>query len=246
MVITTLLFFVVARTRWSWSLPKTALIVAPLLLVDSAFLGANIPKIPDGGWFPLLVGAVLLVQMATWRRGRQLVAERIRRAERSVVDVLDDCGDVTTVPGAAVFLFKDAGKAPPALINNLRHNKVLHAQTYLLSIDVTDAPHVRGASRRTITTLRPGCHQVTLTLGYLDEIDVPRELARVELDGQPIDIAQATYFVGREAVSQGDLKGMHPAFEHLYTVLHRGADSATRFFNLPRDRVFEVGTQVEL
>ena len=246
MVITTLLFFVVARTRWSWSLAKTALFVAPLLLVDSAFLGANIPKIPDGGWFPLLVGLILLVQMATWRRGRQLVAQQMRRAERSAVDVLDDYSDVTTVPGAAVFLFKDAGQAPPALINNLRHNKVRHAETYLLSINVTDAPHVESSDRRTVTTLRPGFHQVTLRLGYLDEVDVPNELALAELDGQRIDIANATYFVGRESVSQGDLKGMHPLLEHLYTVLHRGADSATRFFNLPPDRVFEVGTHLEI
>jgi KUP system potassium uptake protein len=246
MVITTLLFSVVARTRWGWSVPRTVVTIVPLLLVDSAFLGANIPKIPDGGWFPLLVGLALLVQMATWRRGRQLVAERIRRAERSAVEVFDDYGDVTTVPGTAVFLFKDAGQAPPALINNLRHNKVRHAQTYLLSIEVTDAPHVEESDRRTATTLRPGLHQVMLRLGYLDEVDVPAELALTTVDGRPIDVDDATYFVGREAVSQGDLKGMHPALEHLYALLHRGADTASRFFNLPPDRVFEVGTPVEL
>ena len=246
MVITTILFFVVARTRWGWSLAKAALVVTPLLVVDSAFLAANIPKIPDGGWFPLLIGLVLLVQMATWRRGRQLVAERIRRGERSVTEVIDEHDDVTIVPGTAVFLFKDAGQAPPALINNLRHNKVRHAETFLVAIDVTDAPHVDGDERRRITTLRPGLHQVQLCFGYLDELDVPAELALVELDGRPIDVADATYFVGRETVSQGDLEGMHPALEHLYTLLHRGADSATRFFNLPPDRVYEVGTHVEL
>ena len=246
MVITTLLFFVVARTRWAWSLPKAVLVVTPLLLVDAAFLGANIPKIPDGGWFPLLVGVVLLVQMATWRRGRQLVAERIRRAERSVVDVLDEHGDVATVPGTSVFLFKDAGQAPPALINNLRHNKVRHEVIVLLAIVMSDAPYVDGPERRRFETLRPGVHQVTLCFGYLDVIDVPAELALVEIDGQPIEGPDATYFVGREAVSQGDLEGMHPALEHLYALLHRGADSASRFFNLPPDRVFEVGSPVEL
>ena len=246
MVITTILFFVVARTRWDWSLAKAVLIVTPLLIVDSAFLAANVPKIPEGGWFPLLIGLLLLVQMATWRRGRQLVSERIRRGERSAVDVFDDYPDVDVVPGSAVFLFKDPDKAPPALISNLRHNKVRHADTYLVAVDVTDAPHENGQDARAITTLRPGLHQVTLRFGYLDELDVPAQLALVEPDGHPIDVDSATYFVGRESVSQGELEGMHPALEHLYTVLHRGADSATRFFKLPTDRVFEVGTHVEI
>ncbi|MDP1821307.1 MAG: potassium transporter Kup [Acidimicrobiales bacterium] len=246
MVITTVLFFVVVRNRWGWSLAKALLVIMPLLLVDSAFLAANVPKIPAGGWFPLLIGLALSIQMATWRRGRQIVAERIRRAERSVEDVVDEFADVASVPGTAVFLFKDAGKAPPALINNLRHNKVRHEETILLSIDVGDAPHIPDDGRRLVSTLRPGLHQVVLCFGYLDELDIPGGLAQVEVDGRPLDLADATYFVGRESVSQGDLKGMHPALEHLYTVLHRGADSATRFFKLPNERVYEVGTQVEL
>ena len=246
MVITTLLFSVVAHTRWGWSRAKTALVVTPLLLVDSAFLAANVPKIPHGGWFPILIGLVLLVQMATWRRGRQLVAAHIRRAERSAVDVFDEYDDVVTVPGTAIFLFKDAGQAPPALINNLCHNKVRHAETYLVAVLVSDAPHVDGEDRWSVTTLRPGLHQVDLCFGYLDELDIPAELALVEIDGTPIDVEGATYFVGRETVSQGDLEGMHPALEHLYALLHRGADSATRFFKLPPDCVFEVGTHVEI
>jgi KUP system potassium uptake protein len=246
MVITSLLFFVVARRRWQWSLGKALLVVTPLLLVDSAFLAANIPKIPAGGWFPLLVGLVLLVQMATWRQGRQLVAAHLRRGEQSAAEVLADTADVTTVDGTAIFLFKDPGQAPPALIGNLRHNRVRHTDIHLLSIEVTDAPHVDDADRLTRTTLGPGLHQAVLRYGYLDQIDVPAELGRRDGDAPPVDGGDATYFVGREAVSQGDLEGMHPALEHLYVLLHRGADSAARFFKLPTDRVFEVGTPVEI
>jgi KUP system potassium uptake protein len=245
MVITTLLFYVVARNRWGWPRAKALLIVTPLLIVDMAFLTANLPKIPDGGWFPLLVGVVLLVQMATWRRGRELVAARIRRGHSNAADVVEDNPDVDRVPGAAVFLFKDPGKAPPALVSNLRHNKVLHERTYLVAIEVLDAPYADGGAT-TVTTLGPGLHQIVLRFGYLDDQDVPAQLARLEVDGRPVDDGEATYFVGREAVSQGDLEGMHPSLEHLYTVLHRMADSATRFFKLPADRVFEVGTHVEL
>jgi len=246
MVVTTILFFVVVRARWHWSAAKAVAVVTPLLVVDSAFLAANIPKIPAGGWFPLLVGVLLLVQMATWRRGRQLVASRIRRAERSVVDVYDENDDVAVVPGTAVFLFRDAGQAPPALVNNLAHNHVRHAATYLVAIDIGSLPHVADADRAEAETLRPGLHQVMLRFGYLDELDVPARLAEVEIDGEPIDVSDATYFVGRETVTPGDLPGMHPALERLYALLHRGADSATRFFNLPTDRVFEVGIRVEI
>jgi KUP system potassium uptake protein len=249
MVITSVLFFVVARRCWEWPLAKALLVVTPLLIVDSAFLAANVPKIPVGGWFPLLVGLVLLVQMATWRQGRQLVADRLRRGERSAADVIDESPGVSTVDGTAIFLFKDAGQAPPALVSNLRHNKVRHSDIYLLSIEITDAPHVDSGDRLTRATLRPGLHQVVLRYGYLDEIDVPGQLARTG-DGDdgvpPVDDGAATYFVGREAVSQGDIEGMHPVLEHLYVLLHRGADSATRFFKLPADRVFEVGTPVEI
>jgi KUP system potassium uptake protein len=247
MVITSLLFFVVARRRWDWPLAKALVVVTPLLLVDSAFLAANVPKIPAGGWFPLLVGLLLLVQMATWRQGRQLVADHLRRGERSAVDVIDHSPGIATVDGTAIFLFKDPGQAPPALISNLRHNRVRHAETYLLAVEITDAPHVDDADRCTRITYREGLHQVVLRYGYLDEVDVHAQLTQSgDDDVPPVDDGEATYFVGREAVSQGDLEGMHPALEHLYVLLHRGADTATRFFKLPPDRVFEVGTPVEI
>mgnify|MGYP001000021654 FL=1 len=246
MAITSVLFYVVVRTRWHWSRAKAAAVIAPLLAVDLAFLAANVPKIPHGGWFPLLVGLVLVVQMATWRRGRQIVAARMRRAERGVVEVLDEEAAAAVVPGTAVFLFRDEGKAPPALITNLEHNHVRHETTILLAIDVTDAPYVTGTDRAEVETLRPGVVQVVLRFGYLDELDVPARLAEVEVDDEPLDLSDVTYFVGRESVVQGDLEGMHPVLEHLYTFLHRNADSAIRFFNLPNDRVFEVGARVEL
>jgi KUP system potassium uptake protein len=246
MVITSILFFVVARKRWGWSLAKTLLTVAPLLAVDTAFLAANIPKIPHGGWFTLLIALGLFVQMATWRRGRELVAARLRRAERTVAEVLEECTDVVLVDGTAVFLFKDAGKAPPALVSNLRHNRVLHANTYLVAVHTTDTPRVDGQDRREVTPIEPGVHQIVLRFGFLEEPDVPAELAQIHVDGRAIAVHEATYFVGRESVVQGDLEGMHPTLEHLFVLLHRGADSATRFFKLPTDRIFEVGTRVEI
>ncbi len=135
MLITTLLFFRVARDRWGWSLGKGLVVCVPLLVVDLAFLSANIPKIVTGGWFPLIVGLVLVTLMTTWRRGRQLVAERIHRGERPIEAVVHEAqaDDVERVPGTAVYMFKDVGAAPPALIANLKHNHVLHQLTLLVS-----------------------------------------------------------------------------------------------------------------
>ena len=245
MVITSILFYVVARRHWGWSVVKAALVVAPILLVDSAFLAANIPKIPEGGWFPLLVAAGLLIQMATWRRGRQLVAARIGRG-RALDEVLHEHAHLARVEGTAVFLFRDLGKAPPALVNNIRHNKVLHEHTLIVCVKTLDAPWVPPAERAEVTEIEGGVHQVLLRFGFMEEPDVPVALQELAATGLPFDPEQATYFVGRESVLSGDEEGMHPALEHLFGILNRGADSAARFFNLPTERVFEVGTRVEI
>ncbi|HYD09636.1 MAG TPA: potassium transporter Kup [Acidimicrobiales bacterium] len=246
MVITSLLFFRVARDKWGWSVAKTSLIVVPLTLVDSAFLAANIPKIPHGGWFPVVIAFGLLAQMATWRKGRQLVAERIRRGERPILDVLAE-HETVTVPGIAVFLFKDAGQAPPALVNNLRHNHVLHQHTVVCSIRTADTPRVALADRIEQTELQKGVHAVVIWFGFMEEPNVPAALALLDLGRRvTLDHDNVTYFVGRESILPTEEEGMHPMLEQLYALLHRGADSASRFFNLPADRVFEVGAYVEL
>jgi KUP system potassium uptake protein len=238
MVITSLLFYVVVRRRWGWSTTKAVAVIAPLLLVDAAFLAANIPKIPDGGWFPVVVAVGLLVQMATWRRGRQLVAARIHRGERPVAALIEACPPVARVPGTAVFLFKDLGMAPPALENNLRHNKVLHERTLVVSVVTVDHPRVDPEERLEVGEVEDGVCHVLLRFGFMEEPDVPAALGELAED--------ATYFVGRESVLATQRPGMNPALEHLYVLLHRGAASASRFFNLPSDRVFEVGAPVEI
>ena len=245
MVITSILFYVVARSGWGWSRVKAALVVTPLLVVDMAFLAANVPKIPEGGWFPLLVAVGLLIQMATWRRGRQLVAIRIGRG-RALDTVLRDSAELARVEGTAVFLFRDLGKAPPALVNNIEHNKVLHDNTLIVCVRTTDAPRVEPSERAEVTEVEPGVHQVLLRFGFTEEPDVPKALS--ELDGQAFTFSpdEATYFIGRESVLSGKVEGMHPAFEHLFGLLNRSADSAARFFNLPAEQVFEVGVRVEI
>ena len=191
-------------------MPKALLLVLPLLTIDLAFLAANVSKIPEGGWLTLLVAVALLVQMATWRRGRQLVAARIHRGERPIAAVLDAANDVKRVDGTAVFMFKDLGKAPPALVNNLRHNKVLHRTTLIVSVETGDAPRVPVEERAIITKVEPGVFQVLLQFGFMEEPDVPKALATIIIRGLEFDPDDMTYFIGRESILAGKAPGMHP------------------------------------
>ena len=246
MAITTLVFFRVLTDRWGWSRVKAMIVCGPMFLVELGFLGANVPKIPHGGWFALVVAIVLMVQMQTWRRGRQLVAIRIKRGERPINEVLDELPEIKKVAGTGVFLFKDLGFAPPALVNNLHHNKVLHRTTLIVSVETADEPRVDPTDRAVVTKVEPGVFQVLLNYGFMEDPDVPQALAALDVRGLVFEPADVTYFIGRESVVAGKAPGMHPVFEYLFVWLNRGADSAVRFFNLPDAQVFEVGSRVEI
>ncbi|MFM8600861.1 MAG: potassium transporter Kup [Actinomycetota bacterium] len=246
MAITTLIFYRVLTDRWGWQRWKALALCAPLLVIEAGFLGANIVKIPHGGWFALLVGVGLMVQMQTWRRGRALVADRIHRGEQDLEPFLDATEDISRVAGTAVFMFKDLGKAPPALVNNLRHNKVLHRTTLIVSVDTADRPRVPFDERYEIKKVAPGVFEVQLEFGFMEEPNVPVTLSAIDHPGLHYDEDDVTYFIGHESIVAGKVPGMHPLAEHLFVLLNRGADSAVRFFNLPTDRVFEVGSRVEI
>jgi KUP system potassium uptake protein len=246
MAITTLIFFRVITDRWNWSRTRAFIICVPLLLIELGFLGANVIKIPHGGWFALAVGAILMVQMQTWRRGRILVAARIHRGERPIEDVLDEAEGIKRVTGTAVFMFKDLGKAPPALVNNLKHNKVLHNTTLIVAVDTADEPRVSAEDRATVKKVAPGVFQVEVSFGFMEDPDVPKVLAAIIHPGLEYDPEDVTYFLGHESIIAGKAPGMNPLQEHLFVFLNRGADSASRFFNLPTERVFEVGSRVEI
>ncbi len=248
MAITTLLFYRVVVDCWGWSAPKALAVCVPLFVVDMAFFAANVPKIPDGGWLPVIVGLGLVVQMTTWRRGRAIVARILERGRRRTDDVVEEAlaGGATRVPGTAIYMFKDPGCAPPALVSNLRHNHVLHETTIVLSIVTADVPRVEPATRSSITAHGGGVYEVVLTFGYMDTHDVMGELRQLQLAAGGINPDDVTFFLGRETVASIPKGDMPRWREHLFIVLNRGAASAARFYQLPRQQVFEVGTQVEI
>jgi KUP system potassium uptake protein len=247
MAITTILFMAVAMHRWRWSRARAYAVGVPLLVIDLAFIGAQIVKIPHGGWFALAVGGAQFTLMTTWRKGRQAVATQIRRLLTPISEFVDRMRSDPPhrVPGTAVFLVKDAGATPPALLVNLRHNKVLHEKVLLVSIVTADMPSVPADERSTVTVVGPGIWQVVLTFGYIDNPDVPNALSSIggELTIHPDEIS---YFLGRESVVSTPHPTMNIWRERLFILQLRTSASAARFFSLPADRVFEVGTTIEI
>jgi KUP system potassium uptake protein len=249
MAITTLLYMGVAIHRWNWPRARVFALGLPLLTIDFGFLVAQIVKIPHGGWFALAVGIGQFTMMTTWRTGRSIVARQIRRAEIPIDQFVDSLPEREwqRVPGTAVFLFKDAGATPPALLENLRHNKVLHEQVLLVSVDTADVPNVPEAGRAKLVRVGPGIWQVSLTFGFVDDPNVPAALQFLgEHSHLHVDPEETTYFLGRETVLATPERNMHPLREHLFVMQNRTAASAARFFSLPARAVYEVGTTIEI
>jgi KUP system potassium uptake protein len=247
MGVTTVLFYFFARSTWGWSAAKALALCVPLGLLDFAFFGANVFKIPEGGWFPLLVAALILVAMTTWRTGRRVVAERMAVGRITVDEFIRSLPEeVTRVPGTAVFMFRGDGVAPPSLRTNTQHNHVLHEHVVLVSILTDTVPYVADEDRITTSNFGYGVHQVVARHGFMEEANVPDWLDGVQLDGLTINSSEVTYFLGRETVIPSEVVSMAPWRERLFAVMLRTAASASRFFRLPPDQVIEVGSQVEI
>ena len=247
MGITTVLFYFFTRAKWGWSTGKALAVCVPLAILDFAFFGANVFKIPAGGWFPLVVAAVIMVAMTTWRTGRRVVAERIAASQVTIEEFMRTLPeDVVRAPGTAVFMFRGDGTAPPALRTNTMHNRVLHERVILLSVRTDSVPYVAADQRFEIIEFGRSIHQLTAHHGFMEEPDVPAWLDGLEVGGVPIVVDDVTFFLGRETVIPSDVVSMAPWRERLFAVMLRTAASASRFFRLPPNQVVEVGSQVEI
>jgi KUP system potassium uptake protein len=248
MVITTILFYAVVRRRWRWPRWLALAVCGTFLAIDVAFLAANVPKIPHGGWFPLVVGAIVFTLMTTWKQGRQLLAEQLRRGTIPLKTFLDSLNveDVTRVPGTAVFMYSNPHGTPPALLHNLKHNRVLHETVLILTVETEDVPRVSPTERLELVPLDHGFYRVTLRYGFMEEPDVPRELERLRLPGVQLAIARVSFFLSRETLLPTRRHGMALWRERLFSWMTRNARPASAYFNLPPNRVVELGMQVEL
>jgi len=247
MTIDTCLLAVVLFRLWHW--PKWAAI--PLLglffLVDGAYLTANLTKIPDGGWFPLLVGLIVFTILTTWAKGRHLMMARLREAAMPIkVFISSAATSATRVPGTAVFMTSSADGVPHALLHNLKHNKVLHERIILLTVKIADVPFVRQAERVKLEHLGHGFHRLVLRYGFMEEPDVPAALALVTGCGDKFKMMDTSFFLARQTLLASSKPGMAIWREKLFAWMLRNAESAMEFFRLPTNRVVEVGSQVEI
>jgi KUP system potassium uptake protein len=247
MVITTILFAIVARSRWGWPLRNVILLTTGFLVVDLAFFAANAVKIVAGGWVPLVLAIVFFTLMTTWKRGRELLAGILRQGALPMELLLDDLKRrrIPRVPGTAVFMTSGTDGAPVVLLHHLKHNKVLHEEVILLSVQSAEVPDVDDADRVRVESLGQGFFQVIATFGFMETPNVPAVLVRARSAGVRAAPGETSYVLGRERLLPHGTSNMARWRKKLFAFMSRNARSATEFFGLPANRVVELGAQIE-
>ena len=248
MMIDSVLIFVVMRRIWGWGLPLSLALAVPLFTIDLAFLASNSLKIPEGGWFPLAVGAAVFTLLTTWKRGRALLMQRLNE-DSMPLDVFIESISSSPPPrvdGTAVFLTSTVDRVPHALLHNLKHNKVLHEQVVFLTVHTRDIPRVPVAERIAIRDLGCKFWGLDASYGFTEEPDVQMLLDLCGTHGLEFDTMDTSFFVSRETLIPSVAPGMAHWRESLFVAMSKMAVKATDFFNVPPNRVVELGTQVEL
>jgi KUP system potassium uptake protein len=248
MVITTILAFFVARERWGWSPLRAGAITGLFLVIDLTFFGANVIKIQHGGWFPLLIAGLVYLVMTTWHTGRRMVVKMLAETEVPLTIFFDTVRlkAPVRVPGTGIFMTARPEGAPPILVHHLKHNKVLHQQIILLTVTVVDVPTVDPASSIEVEPLGNGFHRVVARYGFMDDTDVPTALERARNQGVSWQEEDTTFYLAHLTLFANAHIGMSTWRDKLFVFLSRNARRATNFFNIPPDRVVEIGIQIEI
>ena len=249
MAITTLLLFFVMRERWGWSAGTAGLVAALFLLADLSFFGANMLKVAAGGWFPLVAGVAVFTVMATWRRGRGILADRLAQRVEPLEEFLGRIAEKPPirVPGTAVYMTSRHWGTPPILPHQIEHLHVLHEQVVFLNVQTEDVPRVPASERLEVESLGEGFHRVLVHYGFMQSPNVPVALRGCAAFGLEVDPEATTYYLGRETlIPTGEVPGMTIWREKLFAFLARNALRATAFYHIPSKRIVELGLQVEI
>jgi len=246
MVVTCMMAFIVIWKMWRWSMLAAAALIVPFLIIDLTFLSANMLKVVQGGWVPLALGGLIMMIMYTWRRGTRILYDKTRRLETPLDDLVRmlERKPPARVPGTAVFLTSDPKSAPTALLHSLKHYKVLHEKNVILSVETTHTPRVESAKRVQIEPVGSTFMRVILRFGYMETPNIPRALAIARRLGWHFDIMSTSFFLSRRTLRPAPHSGMPHWQDRLFISLARSANDATDYFQIPTDRVVEVGTQV--
>ena len=247
MFCTACMFGVLTFKVWKWPPLVAGFFTGLFLLIDGAYFAANIPKIPDGGWFPLVIAAIAFTMLTTWATGRGILRERL--AEDSMpfdLFLKSVCPKVRRVAGTSVFLASTVEGIPPALLHNLKHNHILHDRVVILTVETQSVPHVPPAQRCAVEELGSGFYRMIIRIGFMDEADIPAELSTEVRAGGPFKPMDTSYFLARQTLIASKRPGMAIWREKLFAWMVRNAESAMVFFRLPTNRVIELGSQLEI
>ncbi len=248
MVITTFLIGFLAHRVWNWPLWRVISVFLVFLVVDIAFFGSNLLKVHQGGWYPLFVGGIILLVMATWRTGRRILAHYMSLNAIPYEKLFEriEKDKPVRVPGSAVFMASDIQVAPPALVHNLRHNKCLHERILVIRVATRDVPHIPFGNRVSVKLLRDDFFLVLAEYGFNDRPNVPQILRQLGSEGISIALQDVTFFLGRETILASQKAGMQVWREKMFALMSRNAQRATAFFQIPPDQVIEIGLQIEI
>jgi KUP system potassium uptake protein len=248
MLITTVMTFFVIRFGWNYPWIVSVAATVFFFVVDVTYFAANIVKVFDGGWFPLLIGAVMFTLMMTWKQGRTLMSESLRHDAIDLKSFLEAVfiSPPARVPGTAVFMVAEQGITPNALLHNLKHNKVLHENNLFVTVKQHEVPWVGFDRRAEIESLGHGCWQVTLHFGFKNETNVPEALALLHNRSFPIDNMETSYFLSRDIIVPTLSSGMSGWREKLFAGMHLNASAAADYLSLPTNRVVELGSKLEI
>jgi KUP system potassium uptake protein len=248
MVVTSMLAFIVMWKVWKWSPVMTTFLISPFLAIELTFLGANMLKVFEGGWMPLALGSCVILVMYTWRRGSRILQEKTRRHELPLTDLVGrlEQHPPTRVPGTAIFLTADPQSAPTALLHSLKHYKVLHERNSVLCIQSDPQPRVDPADRVRIDRISETFSRILLRFGFIETPNVPQALAIARKLGWQFDIMSTSFFLSRRTLRPAEVSEMPRWQGRLFIALARAANDATDYFQVPTERVVEVGTQVRI
>jgi KUP system potassium uptake protein len=248
MLITTVMLGFLVFQVWKWNRLLATATIGTFLAVDGIYFASNITKIPDGGWFPLLVAAISFTVLTTWAKGRQMLRTRLSESALPLsVFIKSTAASVHRVRGTSVFLSTSADTVPAALLHNLKHNQVLHGRVLILNVHVEEVPHIAPEKRVELHDAGDGFYRAILHYGFMEEVDIPSDLAGIRTCGEPFNMMSTSFFLGRQKlIPTRNVPGMALWREKLFAWMMKSSESAMEFFKLPTNRVVELGSQLRI